>query len=218
MGAASYNFTINNNSGDDDLFAFVFSFNTVDAGTLGMNQATIYPQLLLGPIPLAPGSNPIATPTQVHDTNNMAWDYQEGMRIYVTNSDGANGANGLGPLFTGGLATTTAQPAPNSFGSPWHQYPYTSFEYTIKAATDSGQPDQLNFDTTYIDDWSYPVTIGYKDTVNPESTFGFKSLDRVKQWLVSVPFLSGPSFSGAAGGGSLGPDLALRPRPCGGHP
>jgi hypothetical protein len=117
MGADSYNFKIYNNSADD-LFAFVYSYNTVAETTLGPTQATIYPQLLLGPIPLAAGSNTIATPTQVHDTNNMAWDYQEGMRIYVTNSEGANGANGLGPLFTAGLATTTAKPAPDSFSSP----------------------------------------------------------------------------------------------------
>ena len=207
MGADSYNFTINNNSGDN-LFAFVYSFNTVKAGKLALNQALIKPQLLLGPIPLAHGSNTIATPTQVKDSSGTAWAYQKGMRIYVTNSEGANGANKLEALFSGGLGTTPAfavQPPPNPFGTPWNQYPWTTFEYTIIPGSANGGPgpsvaDQLTFDTTTIDEWSYPLTIGYSDTGNSERTFGFSSLDLVKQWLASVPFLSGPDSRGAAVG------------------
>ncbi len=117
--------------------------------------------------------------TQVRGSDGKLYPWQLGQRIYVTPGTETN-------FYTQNTSITQVPADPfgvSASGYSWNETPFTSFEYSVDAS------GNLTYDSSYIDDGSYPIT--WQDN---GQEFGFQGFDLAKAWLASVSFIS-PSLT-----------------------
>ncbi len=169
------------NKTSNDVFAWQFQYNSYAAPVSGLPaNVSIGTQLVALPT-LIPAGQTVNLPlaSQVRGSDGKQYNWQLGQRFYITPATEKR-------FYTQDL--TISQVPADPFGVStslysWNETPFTSFEYSVDAS------GNLTYDSSYIDDGSYPVT-----WLDSGSEFGFQSLDLAKAWLASVSFIS-PSLT-----------------------
>jgi Ca2+-binding RTX toxin-like protein len=180
MGSSITNLAISNKS-SSDLLAWQFQYNTYPAPVTNLPPGvSIATGLVALPtrLPANQTTNvPLATQVMGSDKNLYTW--QLGQRIYITPATETN-------FYTQNTTITQVPADPfgvSAAGYSWNETPFSSFEYSVDAS------GNLTYDTSYIDDGSYPIT-----WVDSGKEFGFQGFDLAKAWLASVSFIS-PSLT-----------------------
>ncbi|MFQ6538179.1 MULTISPECIES: M10 family metallopeptidase C-terminal domain-containing protein [Aphanothece] len=165
---------------------YIWQYNTLPSGSQGYPVDTGTPNpirpYLISSGTLAKDPRSLTLPGSSRDTGNRRLPFAAGVRLYVSQA----------PLHS--LTDPTNPTAPDPFGGSdaGGSTPYSFWEFTNDARG-------FSFNNSYINEWSFPIQLR-----SGGRTYGFDSLDAVKQQLIS-------QASFVAAGQGTNPRAAGRP-------